>query len=69
MVGKVGNSKQPLKTPWAQRQATHAEAGSEIHRDEVPLIYQQFVTNYFEEIRKAAPAPPPAPPPTKTDGK
>ncbi len=25
-----------------------------------PLIYQQFVTNYFEEIRKAAPAPPPA---------
>jgi hypothetical protein len=65
---EVGNSKQPLKTPWAQRQATHAEAGSEIHRDEVPLIYQQFVTNYFEEIRKAAPAPPAAAP-AKTDGK
>jgi hypothetical protein len=64
---EVGNGKQPLKTPWAQRQATHVEAGSEIHRDEVPLIYQQFVTNYFEEIRKAAPAAPAVP--AKTDGK
>ena len=64
---EVGNSKQPLKTPWAQRQATHIEAGGEIHRDEVPLIYQQFVTNYFEEIRKTAPAAPAAP--AKTDGK
>jgi hypothetical protein len=63
---EVGNSKQPLKTPWAQRQATHSEAGSEIHRDEVPLIYQQFVQQYFEEIRKPAPgakAAPPAPAP------
>jgi len=31
----------------AQKQATHVEAGSEIHRDEVPLIYQQFVEQYF----------------------
>jgi hypothetical protein len=49
---EVGSSKQQLKTPWAQRQATHIEAGSEIHRDEVPLMYQQFVQQYFEEIRK-----------------
>jgi hypothetical protein len=49
---EVGSSKQQLKTPWAQKQAVHAEAGSEIHRDEVPLIYQQFVEQYFEEIRK-----------------
>jgi hypothetical protein len=53
---EVGSSKQQLKTPWAQKQATHAEAGSEIHRDEVPLMYQPFVQQYFEEIRKAAPA-------------
>ena len=50
---EVGSSRQQLKTPWAQRQATHVEAGSEIHRDEVPLIYQQFVEQYFEEIHKA----------------
>ena len=53
---EVGSGKQQLKTPWAQRQATHAEAGSEIHRDEVPLMYQQFVQQYFEEIRKTPPA-------------
>ncbi|MGD1092556.1 MAG: hypothetical protein ABSB35_11275 [Bryobacteraceae bacterium] len=65
---EVGSSKQQLKTPWAQRQATHVEAGSEIHRDEVPLMYQQFVQQYFEEIRKspepAAKAPAPSKPAT-----
>lgn len=50
---EVGATKQQLKTPWAQKQATHVEAGSEIHRDEVPLMYQQFVQQYFDEIRKA----------------
>jgi hypothetical protein len=50
---EVGSAKQQLKTPWAQKQATHIEAGSEIHRDEVPLMYQQFVQQYFEEIRKS----------------
>jgi hypothetical protein len=54
---EVGQSKQQLKTPYAQKQAAHAEAGSEINRDEVPLIYQQFVEQYFEAIRKT---PPPA---------
>jgi len=52
---EVGSSKQQLKTPWAQKQASHVESGSEIHRDEVPLIYQQFVQQYFEEIRKTSP--------------
>jgi hypothetical protein len=51
---EVGSTKQQLKTPWAQKQATHVEAGSEIHRDEVPLMYQQFVEQYFETIRKGA---------------
>jgi hypothetical protein len=51
---EVGSTKQQLKTPWAQKQATHIEAGSEIHRDEVPLMYQQFVQQYFEEIRKGS---------------
>src|SRR5207244_11759864 len=58
---EVGSSKQQLKTPFAQRQTTHAEAGSEINRDEVPLIYQQFVQKSFEEIRK--------PPASKTESK
>ncbi len=60
---EVGSTKQQLKTPWAQKQATHVEAGSEIHRDEVPLMYQQFVEQYFDEIRKGPDAKSPAPKP------
>ena len=52
MMVEVGQTKQTLKTPWIDRQASHAEAGGEIHRDEVPLVFQPFVERYFEEIRK-----------------
>jgi hypothetical protein len=50
---EVGSTKQQLKTPVAQNSSTHAEAGSELHRDEVPPMYEQFVQKYFEQIRKA----------------
>jgi hypothetical protein len=53
---------QGLKTPYSNRAAAHAEAGGEIHRDEVPLIYQQYVEQYFEQVRKQAPAPEPVKP-------
>ncbi len=68
---EVGSTKQQLKTPWAQKQATHIEAGSEIHRDEVPLMYQQFVQQYFEEIRKSpeSKSQPSAKPDTKPSSK
>jgi hypothetical protein len=59
---EVGQTKQQLKTPFQQQQASHVDSGSEIHRDEVPLLYQQFVEQYFEEIRKPA-GPPPKPRP------
>ena len=54
---EVGTTKQQLKTPFQQQQAVHTDSGSEIHRDEVPLLYQQFVEQYFEEIRKPAAKP------------
>lgn len=53
---EVGQTKQELKTPLAQQAANHVSAGGEIHRDEVPAEYQQFVQRYFEEVRKTAPA-------------
>ncbi|MDP9113909.1 MAG: hypothetical protein M3O20_09520 [Acidobacteriota bacterium] len=56
---EVGSTKQQLKTPVGQNQSTHAEAGSEIHRDEVPPIYQQFVQQYYERIRKTPQGSPP----------
>ena len=49
---EVQSGKQQLKTQYTQRDAKHAEAGGEINRDEVPLAYQQYVQQYFEEIRK-----------------
>jgi hypothetical protein len=52
MMIEVGQTKQTLKTPWADRQAAHSDSGGEIHRDEVPLVFQPFVERYFEEIRK-----------------
>ncbi len=49
---EVSPGKQQLKTQYSQRNATHVEAGGEINRDEVPLAYQQYVQQYFAQIRK-----------------
>ncbi|HYL75992.1 MAG TPA: hypothetical protein VEU96_17410 [Bryobacteraceae bacterium] len=49
---EVASGKQQLRTQYSQRKAAHGEAGGEINRDEVPLAYQQYVQQYFEEIRK-----------------
>lgn len=54
---EVSSGKQQLKTQYSQHKASHADAGGEINRDEVPLAYQQFVQQYFEEIRKTPAAP------------
>ena len=61
MMVEVGQTKQTLKTALVDRQATHTEAGGEIHRDEVPLMFQPFVERYFEEIRKTPSAAKSAP--------
>jgi len=65
---EVGNSKQQLKTAWTTSDATHKDAGGETHRDEVPLAYQEYVRQYFEEIHKPLPpvAKPAAPKPGAT---
>lgn len=54
---EVASGKQQLRTAYSQQNAAHAEAGGEIHRDEIPLAYQRYVQQYFEEIRKPAAAP------------
>ncbi len=52
MIEVQSNRDQQLKTAYSGRQGQHAEAGGEISRDEVPLIYQQYVQQYFEQVRK-----------------
>lgn len=53
---EVNSGKQQLRTAYSQQNANHAEAGGTINRDEIPLAYQRYVQQYFEEIRKAPPA-------------
>ncbi|MGH9613543.1 MAG: hypothetical protein ACRD4P_10720 [Bryobacteraceae bacterium] len=54
---EVPSGKQQLKTPYSQRAGQHLEGGGEINRDEVPLAYQEYVQQYFEQIRKSPPGP------------
>jgi len=49
---EVNGGKQQLRTQYTNSAAKHAEAGGEIHRDEVPLHHQHYVQQYFEEVRK-----------------
>ncbi|HWB97922.1 MAG TPA: hypothetical protein VG672_14505, partial [Bryobacteraceae bacterium] len=55
---EVQNSNQQLKTPYADRSTHHGESGGEINRDEVPVVLQPYVQQYFEQVRKTAPNPP-----------
>lgn len=49
---EVSPGKQQLKTQYSQQNATHSDRGAEIDRDEVPLAYQQYIEQYFAQIRK-----------------
>jgi hypothetical protein len=55
---EVSSSKaQQFRTGYTQKQATHREAGGEIHRDEIPLEFQHYVQQYFDHVRKGEAAP------------
>ena len=51
MMIEVSSGKQQLKTSYSGQTSSHKESGGEINRDEVPLIYQQYVEKYFDQIR------------------
>ncbi len=51
---EVGETKQTLRTELTTQQAGHSEAGSRIHRDEIPRIQQPYVERYFEQVHRAA---------------
>jgi hypothetical protein len=52
---EVTSGRQQLRTAYSPQQATHAEAGGAIHRDEIPLAYQSYVERYFEQVRQPVP--------------
>ena len=53
---EVSSGSQQLRTQYSGRSAEHSDTGGEISRDEVPLMYRQYVQHYFEQIRHASPA-------------
>ena len=59
---EVENSNQQLRTPYAQRDAHHEQAGGEINRDEIPVAFEAYVQQYFEQVRKQAARPRVEPP-------
>ncbi len=60
MVEVNSSKSQQLRTAYSQKNGTYSNSGGEIHRDEVPLLYQDYVQHYFEQVRRpAAPSPVP----------
>lgn len=57
---EVSSGRQQLKTQMSTRSSQHGDTGGDVNRDEVPAAYQQFVQQYFEELRKPTPAAAPA---------
>lgn len=56
MIEVSSSKSQSLKTNYSGKSAAHSDTSGVIQRDEVPLIFQNYVQRYFEELRKA-PAP------------
>ncbi len=53
---EVQSTSQQLRTQYSNRAVQHTQAGAEISRDEVPVALQNYVQQYFEQVRKAPPA-------------
>ena len=52
----VQNTAQQLRTSYQDRRSEHAQTGTEINRDEIPVALESYVEQYFEQVRKQAPA-------------
>jgi hypothetical protein len=52
MTVETPSGKQQLKTAYSQQVGKHSDAGGEIHHNEIPLMYQQYVREYMEQVRK-----------------
>ncbi len=53
MTVETSSGKQQLRTQYSQKAGEHSDSGGEINRNEVPPMFQQYVREYMEEVRKA----------------
>lgn len=51
---EVKSGKQVLTTQYSQSSAAHKDSGGEVHRDEIPLLYQTYVEQYFGQVHKSS---------------
>ena len=52
MTVETPSGKQQLKTAYSQQTGQHTDSGGEIHHNEIPMMYQQYVREYMEQVRK-----------------
>lgn len=52
MTIETPSGKQQLKTAYSQQMGQHTDSGGEIHHNEIPMMYQQYVRDYMEQVRK-----------------
>jgi hypothetical protein len=52
MTVETSSGKQQLRTQYSQKMGEHTDSGGEINRNEVPPIFQRYVREYMEEVRK-----------------
>jgi hypothetical protein len=52
MMVEVPSGKQQLRTAYTGRVAQHSDTGGEINRDEIPLVFQQYVREYMERVHR-----------------
>ncbi len=53
---EVQSGNQQLRTAYSKTAAAHGEADTDLSRDEIPVSLQPYIQQYFEQIRKSAPA-------------
>jgi hypothetical protein len=54
---EVQSGNQQLRTAYTEKSASHADANSDLNRDEIPTALQTYVANYFEQVRKSSSRP------------
>ena len=52
---EVASTRQELKAPYQARNVAHSNAREEVVHDEIPLELQDYVQQYFREVRKVTP--------------
>jgi len=55
MMVEAPSGQQQLRTAYSDRVGRHSDTGGEINRDEVPLIFQQYVREYMERVHRQPP--------------